>query len=163
MFATSILAPIASGLLTTIDLDEDVVKATVLLGFLGFAVGLSLQSPQLAVQTVLSSKDISIGNAIIVFGAGMGSALWIVVSATLFHNRLVDEVDKYSPSTNGTALEAVGLSDIRSYIGSERLKDVLSGYNQAVVQTLYMPLALGLLTILGSIAMERRSIKKKQR
>ena len=133
-----------------------------LLGFLGVAVGLSLQSPQVAVQTVLAPKDVSLGGAIILFGAGMGSALWICASATLFQNRLVDEVEKYSPATNGTVLESVGLSEIRNYIRSERLQDVLLGYNEAVVQTLYMPLALGILTIIGSLAMERRSIKKKQ-
>jgi hypothetical protein len=162
MFATSILAPIASGLLMTLDLDSSVVKAAALLGFLGVAVGLSVQSPQVAVQAVLAPKDVSIGGAIIMFGAWMGSALWICASATLFQNRLVDEVEKYSPATNGTALESVGLSDIRTYIGSDRLENVLSGYDQAVVQTLYMPLALGILTILGSLAIERRSIKKKQ-
>ena len=92
----------------------------------------------------------------------MGSALWICAAATLFQNRLVDEVEKYSPATNGTALESVGLSAIRNYIGSKGLHDVLSGYNRAVVQTLYVPLALSILTILGSLVMERRSIKKKQ-
>jgi hypothetical protein len=61
-----------------------------------------------------------------------------------------------------TALEAFGLSDIRNYIGSENLKNVLSGYNEAVVQTLYMPLALGILSIVGAVAIERRSIKEKQ-
>jgi hypothetical protein len=162
MFATSILAPIASGLLTTLDLDATIVKPTALLGFLGIAIGLGVQAPQLAVQTVLSPKDVSLGGAIVLFGAGMGSALWICASATLFHNRLLDEVSRYSPGINGTALEAVGLSDIRGFIGSERLRDVLSGYDRAVVQTLYMPLALGVATILGSVAMERRSIKKKQ-
>lgn len=92
----------------------------------------------------------------------MGSALWICASATLFQNRLVNEVDQFSPGTNGTALDSVGLSGVRDYIGSERLHNVLSGYDKAVVQTLYMPLALGILTIVGSLAMERRSIKKKQ-
>ena len=144
------------------DLNGSVVKAAALLGFLGAAIGFSVQAPQLAVQTVLAPKDVSLGGAIILFGAGMGSALWICASATLFQNRLVDEVDKYSPATNGTALESIGLSDIRNYIGSDRLEDVLSGYNEAVVQTLYMPLALSILTILGSLAMEKRSIKKKQ-
>ena len=121
-----------------------------------------MQGPLVAVQTVLAPKDVSLGSAIVMFGACMGSALWVCASATLFQNRLVDEVEKYSPATNGTALESVGLSEIRNYIGSERLLDVLSGYNEAVVQTLYMPLALSILTILGSLAMERRSIKKKQ-
>jgi hypothetical protein len=162
MYATSVLAPIASGLLTTINLDQSVSKAAALLGFLGVAIGLGLQGPQLGVTASLPIEDISIGTAVITFGAGMGSALFVCASSTLFNNRLVDEIQQYSPSTNGTALEAMGLSEIRSYIGSDKLGAVLSGYNQAVVQTLYVPLALGLLTIVGTVAMERRSIKKKQ-
>jgi hypothetical protein len=162
MYATSILAPVASGLLTTINLDQSVGKATALLGFLGLAIGLGIQGPQLGVTTTLSIEDISLGTAVIMFGAGLGSALFVSAASTLFNNRLVDEIRQYSPSTNVSALEAVGLSEIRTYIGSEKLKNVLSGYNKAVVQTLYMPLALGILTIVGAVAMERRSIKKKQ-
>jgi len=41
------------------------------------------------------------------------------------------------------------------------LKDVLFGYNEAVIQTLYLPLGLALLTIVGSIFMEIKSVKKK--
>ncbi|KAK2758190.1 hypothetical protein FQN54_004034 [Arachnomyces sp. PD_36] len=162
MFATSILAPIASGLLTTVDLDASVVKVAALLGFLGAAVGFGAQAPQLAVQTVLAPKDVSLGGAVTMFGATMGSALWICASATLFQGRLVDQISQHSPSTNVTTLETVGLSEIREVIGSQKLHGVLSGYNEAVVETLYMPLALGVATILGSVAMERRSIKKKQ-
>jgi hypothetical protein len=162
LYATSVLAPVASGLLTTINLDQGVGKATALLGFLGLAIGLGIQGPQLGVTTTLSVEDISLGTAVITFGAGLGSAVFVSASSTLFNNRLVDEIRHYSPSTNTTALEAAGLSDIRTFIGSEKLKDVLSGYNKAVVQTLYMPLALGILTIVGTVAMERRSIKKKQ-
>ena len=162
MLATSILAPVASGLLTTIDFQGSVVKPVALLGFVGVAIGLGIQGPQLAVQTALDAKDVSIGGAMIVFGAGMGSALWVCASATLFHQRLIDEIKQSSPATNATALSHAGLSEIRSYIGSERLNAVLNGYNEAVVQTLYLPLALSILTIIGAIAIERRSIKKKQ-
>jgi hypothetical protein len=162
MYGTSVLAPIASGLLTTINIDQSVGKASALLGFLGVAIGLGIQGPQLGVTASLSIEDISIGTAVISFGAGMGAALFVSASSTLFRNRLVDEIQKYSPSTNGTALEAMGLSEIRGSIGGDKLGAVLSGYNQAVIQTLYMPLALGLLTIVGTVAMERRSMKKKQ-
>jgi MFS family permease len=162
MYATSILAPIASGLLTTIKLDENIIKVSFLLGFLGAAIGFGIQGPQLGVTASLSIEDLSLGTAVITFGAGMGSALFVSASATLFNNRLIDELKEYSPSTNGTAVADAGLSGIRGYIGTEKLGAVLSGYNQAVVQTLYMPLALGLLTIVGTVAMERRSIKKKQ-
>ncbi|KAI9872338.1 MAG: hypothetical protein M1823_008201, partial [Watsoniomyces obsoletus] len=139
-----------------------IVKAAAVLGFLGFAIGLGIQGPQVAVQTILDARDVSIGGAMIVFGAGMGSALWICTSATLFHKRLIAEINDSSPTTNATALSQVGLSDIRSFIGAEKLNAVLNGYNEAVVQTLYLPLALSILTVIGSIATERRSIKKKQ-
>lgn len=162
MYATSVLAPVASGLLTTINLDQSTSKASVLLGFLGVAIGLGIQGPQLGVTTTLSIEDLSIGTAVITFGAGLGSALFVSASSTLFNNRLIAELREYSPSTNVTALEAAGLSGIRIYIGSDKLRTVLSGYNRAVVETLYLPLALGVLTIVGTVAMERRSIKKKQ-
>jgi hypothetical protein len=163
MYATSILAPVASGVLTTIDLDGSVVKPVLLLGLLGLAVGFGQIGPSLAVQTVLPTKDVSIGTAIIIFGAGMGSSMWICASATLFQNRLAAEIENSAPGTNITGLESAGLSAIRTYIGEDKLKDVLTGYNQAVVETLYMPLALAAATMIGSIAMERRSMKEKQR
>lgn len=162
MFATSILAPIASGLLTTINLSGDIAKPAALMGFLGVAIGLGVQAPFLAVQAVLPPKDVSIGGAVVGFGGNIGSALWIVVSVTLFTDRLTAEIHHYSPTTNATMVEDIGLSNIRTQIGSGKLAEILSGYNAAVVETLYVPVALAALTIFGSIAMERRSLKKKQ-
>ncbi|KIW42602.1 uncharacterized protein PV06_06134 [Exophiala oligosperma] len=162
MFATSIFAPVASGLLTTLDPDESHVKVAALLAFLGIAIGLSLSTPSLIVQATLSPKDISIGAAIVGFGGGMGSALWTCASAALFQNRLVREIQQHEPGANVTAIADAGLSDLRRYIGSEKLRVVLAGYNEAVSQTLYIPLALGILTVAGSIAAERKSVKSKQ-
>ncbi|KAG4261404.1 hypothetical protein FPRO03_11955 [Fusarium proliferatum] len=155
MLATSVLTPIASGLLTTLDLEEQIAKAVGLLTFLGLAVGLGLQGPQVALQAVLPIEDVSLGGAVITFGAGMGSALWICASATLFQDRLSKEIQNAAPGTNTTYVQEAGLSRLRESIGPERLKGVLSGYENAVVQTLYIPLALALLSIIGAVAMER--------
>ena len=112
-------------------------------------------------MTVLSPKDISLGVSVLALGAGLGSSAFIATSATLFQNRLAVEIAKHSPGTNTTTLEDHGLSDLRKIIGADRLKDVLFGYNEAVVQTLYLPLGLGLLTIVGSMFTEVKSVKKK--
>ncbi|KAF4956541.1 hypothetical protein FSARC_11543 [Fusarium sarcochroum] len=162
MMATSVLAPIASGLLTTLDLEEQIAKAVALLTFLGVAVGLGLQGPQVALQAVLPVEDVSVGGAVLSFGSGMGSALWICASATLFQDRLSKEIQEAAPGTNTTGLQEAGLSKLRESIGPDRLKSVLTGYEDAIVQTLYIPLALALLSIIGSLAMERKSIKKKR-
>ena len=63
---------------------------------------------------------------------------------------------------NQTAFDHGGLTDVRKYIGGNRLRDVLLGYDEAVVQTFYIPVALATLTVIGSVAIERKSVKKKK-
>lgn len=162
MIATSVLAPIASGLLTTIGLDDQPAKAACLLGFLGVAMGFGLQTPIIALQTIMSHEDVATGLATLFFGATMGNAVWIVVSAALFQNRLITEVSSLSPSLNTTLLESAGLSEIRKIVGDDRLRDVLLGYDEAVTQTLYLPLGLCVATGIGSLFTEWHSVKKKQ-
>ena len=162
MLATSILTPIASGLLTTLDFSENIVKVFFLLVFVGTGVGLGIQAPLVAVQTVLPAKDFATGVAIVGFAGGLASSLFISVSATLFQARLAVELAKCAPGTNTTIFDHGGLADIRSQIGEQRLGDVLWGYDEAVMQTLYIPVALAASSIIASVAMERRSVKKKQ-
>jgi MFS family permease len=162
MIVTTVVAAIAGGILTTLNIDENLLKVLLCLGALGFGIGLGIGQPINAVQTVLPEKDVPIGIAVLGFGGGMGSALFLAVSAALFQNRLVEEIHHYSPSTNTTQIEHVGLSDIRKVIGGDRLRDVLLGYDKAVVQTLYLPVALMVLSIIGPAVMEWRSVKKKQ-
>ena len=63
---------------------------------------------------------------------------------------------------NATLLEHAGLSEIRDIIGSDRLRDVLLGYDEAVTQTLYLPVGLTVATIVGSVFTEWHSVKAKQ-
>src|ERR1700753_937952 len=101
----------------------------------------------MALQTMMKQADLPIGMAISGFASTLASSIWIVVSATLFTNRLADEISTYSPSINATQLENVGLSDVRAIVGSARLGDVLLGYDKAVTQTLYLPVGLAVATI----------------
>lgn len=162
MFATVLLGPIAAGVLTTIDLNDSKAKVAGLLGLLGFAMGLSLQAPTTAIMTIMSPEDVSTALGVIVFGACMGSALSVAAAAALFHDRLRIDISTHDPGTNISTLGGHGLADLRDAIGPAHLHDVLVGYNEAVVQTLYLPLALTLLAILGVAFIEIRSVKKKR-
>jgi MFS family permease len=162
MLATTVAAPVAAGILTTLDIEESLVKVLCCLGALGFAIGLGNGQPSTAVNTVLPAKEVSMGMAVLAFGGGMGSALFLAVSASLFQKRLVDEVHKFAPMANTTRIEDVGLSDIRKVIGGDRLRDVLLGYDKAVTQTLYLPVLLMVLSFIGPAVVEWRSVKKKQ-
>lgn len=88
--------------------------------------------------------------------------MFIAASSALFQNRLVDEISSRSPGINITQIENAGLSKIRDVVGSERLGDVLMGYDDAVTKTLYLPLALTCATIIGSALVKWAPIKKKK-
>lgn len=162
MFFTAILAPIASGLLTTLDLDSQPGKAAGLVGMLGFALGLGMNGPSVAISCILPTNEVAIGTAILGFGAGMGSALFSSVAALLFQRRLADEVRQSSPQANVTQISHAGLSEIRTIVGPDILKSVLRGYDTAVSQTLYLPVALTCLTIVGAALTEWRTVKQKK-
>ncbi|KAI1626164.1 major facilitator superfamily domain-containing protein [Exophiala viscosa] len=161
--------PVAAGLLTTLKIDDSLGKIIALLGFLGAAIGIGAPGPSSVVQTSLPAKDISIGISIVLFGAGLGSSLFVSASSALFRNRLVDELHKYLPNTtfsgNSTTqlnVNNIGLSEIQTLVGPNRLKDLLLGYDEAVIQTLYLPVALAAATVIGSALTEWRSVKTRR-
>lgn len=166
MYATALIAPISTGLLTTLTPHTPIAIPSFLAGLLGTSVALGLQGPQLAVQTLLPTRDIPLGTAMIMFGSGMGSALFVCSAATLFHNRLAVEIEKFSPlaGINGTVFGVgdVGLSDIRKVVGGDKLMEVLGGYNEAVVQTMYLPLVLSCCIWVGAVGMKRVNMKEKR-
>ncbi|KAH7020779.1 major facilitator superfamily domain-containing protein [Microdochium trichocladiopsis] len=183
MIAATLLAPVAAGLLTTTGLDDPDAKVPSLLGFLGVAVGLGIQTPTIALQTVMKPADLPMGIALLGFGATMGNAVWIVVSAALFQGRLGVEIAAHLASAAGgggggagaaaggevlgnlthTILTGeVGLSEIRDLVGGDRLRDVLLGYDEALTQTMYLPLALTIAMVVGCVFTEWQSVKKKQ-
>lgn len=120
--------------------------------------------------------DLSMGIALLGFGATMGNAMWIVLPAALFQSRLrVENAEQLAAAIDGgsglgnetlvlqTMLTGeVGLSEIREVVGGDRLRDVLLGYDEALTQTMYLPLTLTLAMILGCVFTESRSMKKKQ-
>lgn len=161
MYVPAVLASVAVGILTTIDIDTSIAQVLCVLALLGFGIGAGIQAPQVAAQTVLKQSEVSIGISIVQFGAQMGPVLFLAGGAALFTNRLQDEIEKHSPTTNATSLENMGLTDIRNALGPVALKGVLTGYNEALVQTLYLPLALACVSIIGCVLIERKSVKKE--
>lgn len=162
MLATCLLGPVASGLLSTVDLDDKLVKPLCYLGFLGFGIGVGNLGPGNALSAILPLKDLPLGMAVTGFGGGMGSSLFVAASASLFQNRLGEELSKSAPGANVTTIGEAGLSAIRSEVGADRLREILLGYGEAVSQTLYMPTALIASSIIGAVCIQWQSAKKKQ-
>lgn len=159
---TSILTPVAAGLLTTLKVDADLASLICYQALLGFGAGIGFQAPQIAAQTTLSQSDAPMGIATVQFMQNLGPAIFISVAQSLFASRLTIELGKYAPGVNAEKLETIGLSDIRKNIGLADLNGVLLGCDKAVAQTFYLPVVLTCLSLVGTLGMEWRSVKKKR-
>ena len=131
-------------------------------GLLGFSVGIGIQAPQVAASAIFQPKDAPLAIAAVQFGQGIGPAIFISVAQSIFTGRLTADIGQYASGLNATSLQSMGLSDLRAHVGPKKLEHVLLGYDKAVTQTLYLPVALTSMSIIGTLAMEWRSVKKKR-
>lgn len=162
MIFTSIVAPVAAGLLTTLRVNTKLIALLCYEGLLGFAIGIGIQSPQVAASAIFQPKDTPLAITVVQFGQGIEPAIFISVAQSIFTGRLTADIGQYASVLNVTSIENMGLSDLRAHVGPKKLEDVLLGYDKAVIQTLYLPVALTSMCIIGTSAMEWRSVKKKQ-
>ena len=167
MFICTVLGSIGAGLLTTLPVNATLASLICFQALLGFGVGLGVQGPQVAAQTVLSDKEVPIGISLVMFGHGIGPAIMSVAAQAIFQNRLELDLGKLgvvsglnnTSSTGG--VDNMGIADLRQHLGGQKLAEVLTALDSAVTQTLYLPVVLTCLTLLGAMGMEWRSVKQK--
>jgi len=162
MFATSLLTPIAVGLLSTLTVSTPTSYILIYQGILGFGAGLGFQGPQFAVQALLAPADIALGIAACQFAQSFGPALVVPAAQTLFTGRLKMDLAAAAPGLNATGLETMGLSDLKDHVSANQLSGTLMGFDGAITQTLFLPLALACLTLAGTVSMEWKSVKQKR-
>ncbi|KAL2017192.1 hypothetical protein VTK56DRAFT_2512 [Thermocarpiscus australiensis] len=162
MIASSVLASVGYGLTTTL---EPGSGAGAWIGYqivVGAGVGIGLQQPLMAVQTVLDMADVPTGASLIVFLQTLGGALFVSVSQTVFANRLVAYVGAYVPQIPDPAFVlGVGATSVQELVDPAFLPGVTRAFNDALTQTFGVFTALSAASIVGAVFVEWRSVKGK--
>lgn len=158
MILSSIVIPVGAGLITTFKVDSG---RGVWIGYqvvYGFGVGLGMQQPNMAVQTVLLRKDVPIGSSLVFFGQSLGGAIFVSVAQNIFTNKLKDYLTHIQGIHVGVVMEA-GATNIRRVVPPELLRPVLIAFNHALTKAFYVGLAMACIGIVGALTMEWKSIK----
>ncbi|ROW02480.1 hypothetical protein VMCG_06085 [Cytospora schulzeri] len=155
--------PIFAGLITTFTLSTSIAKIVAYTLSMGMAGGIGFQAPQSAVQTVLPEKDASMGLAVIIFAQNFGPAVFIAIAQTIFLNRLSDNLKVLVPGLSPGALNDIGLTDLKLLVGEDKLERALGIFDKSLTQTWYLAVGLTCATMVGSLAMEWRSVKEKKK
>lgn len=162
MILTSVVAPPAVGLLTTLGTTAATWKLIVYQGMLGCGAGVGFQGPQVAVQTIFSEKDSQLGIAIIQFAQGIGPALSIAGAQAIFTAHYASNLRREAPNINASDTTDKDLAFFDPSGNALQRHEVVSSLADAFSQTFYLPVALACVTLVGALSIEWRSVKTKQ-
>lgn len=168
MIASSILMSIGAGLLSTFQVNTGHAKWIGYQVFFGAGVGLGMQQTLIAVQTALPVADVPVGTATMMFAQALGGALFISVGQNVFQNQLLNNVKANVPNSDQLLQNMVlgtGATDIQNVIKAQfpdLLQPILKSYNDALTQTFYVSVAMGVLSLLGACCVEWKSVKGKK-
>lgn len=125
----------------------------------GFGSGCSIQLPFIAVQVVLSPKDMPTGNSISIFFNSLGGAVAISIAQNIFSNTLVEELPKVGLGDMSEVIVHAGAQGFRQVVPEQMLPEALEAYNTAITTAFILPIAVGGLGFLSSFLFEWRSVK----
>ena len=160
--ASTILMSIGAGLLTTFTVDTG---SPAWMGYqiiYGFGVGLAMQQPLIAVQTVLPIADVPVGTALIMFTQTFGGALFVSVGQNVFANRLSAGLLLEASGIDPAIILRSGATTLKQAVPQEFLPGVLIAYNRALTETWYVSVAMACLTVIGTAGLEWKSVKGKK-
>jgi hypothetical protein len=159
MILASILAPIGEGLMFTWTVDTTFGQWFGYEALTGLAVGMGMQQPLVAVQTVLPIDDVPVATSAVAFAQTLGGAIFIAIAQVVFQNVLIANLPAGNYDRSG--LLTAGVTDIITKVPPQLLPSILVAFNEALTHVYIVSICMSALTIVGSLAMEWRSVKKK--
>lgn len=162
MIAGSIISAIGYGFVSTFTPSS---SESVWIGYTalaGIGVGLGMQQPLMAVQTVLDIADVPTGTSVLIFLQTLGGALFVSVGQNAFTNKLISGLAEYAPGVDTSIVLSVGATSIQS---SPELAQYITGvtlaYSNALTLAFKISAGMAAASIFGSLAMEWKSVKGK--
>ena len=157
----SAIFPVGAGLLYLLKVNSTTAQWIGYQILAGASSGACIQLPFIAVQCVLNSKDMPVGNAIAVFFNTMGGAIGVSIAENIFSNGLKREISKDAKGVDAEAIIAAGATGFRDLVPAGQLAAVLKAYNTAVTDVFTIAVAAGGLAFLSSFLFEMKSVRGK--
>nr|QKG86294.1 MFS general substrate transporter [Aspergillus sp. FM242] len=161
MYLSNVLTSVGSGLITTFTSSTGHSQWIGYQVLYGLGLGVGMQQPSMAAQTVLQWKDVSIGVSIMFFMQSLGGSIFNCISQALFTNYIRAHLAAI-PGLDAEKVLATGAAELSKVIPADRLPQVVEIYNEGLRRAFIVVLAVSCLTILPALGMEWRSVKQKR-
>lgn len=157
--ASSLLMAVGAGLISTLAVESGPAQWIGFQVVYGVGLGLGADLPLVAAQTVLPLDQAPRATALLVLSQTLSATIFISVCQSVFLNRLLVHFRHVLPEINAETIINMGVVDLLSTYNTEGNPDVLVAYNRALDETFIVTVVMASITIVGSLAMEWKSVK----
>lgn len=157
----SILCAVGAGLLYTLGVHS---SEGMWLGYqvlYGFGMGWIFQAPTIAAQTVLLTRDVPIGTALMFFAQMLGAAVFVSVGENVLDGQLAMRLRRLPGLADIDVTSAGATSVIAGLTGNVREMALLA-YAEALRRVFLIGVVLSCVAVLGAVSLEWKSVLKKK-
>ncbi|KAJ7919015.1 major facilitator superfamily transporter [Mycena leptocephala] len=159
MYLSTVLMAVGGGLLTTFKVNTGHAQWIGYQVLVGVGCGAGMNQPVMAVQAVLDIKDVPTGTALIMFLQSIGGSVFVSIAQNVFENKLVSGIRHDVPSVDPSIVLRAGATSLKDAVAPAVVDAVIFVYNQALVSAFYVATAAACLSVVGTLAIEWKSIK----
>ncbi|OTA62362.1 MFS transporter [Hypoxylon sp. EC38] len=156
LIASSVIAAVGSGLLSTLKVDSTIGYWFGYQVLLAAGAGLGAQNVMLVAQVAVPITDMAMAVSILTFTQTLSSSIFLA-------NQLIKNLAASAPAIDSTSVINNDVTALRNSVPPDQLPAVLQAYNDSVTLTFYVAVALGALSIAGPIFMDWLSLKKPEK
>ncbi|KAF8176240.1 major facilitator superfamily domain-containing protein [Mycena galopus ATCC 62051] len=159
MYLSTICMAVGGGLLTTLKVDSGHAQWIGFQVLIGIGCGAGMNQPVMAVQAVLPLKDVPTGTALVLFLQSIGGSVFVSIAQNVFENKLISGIIHDVPSVDPSIVLRAGATSLKDAVAPAVVDAVIFVYNKALVSAFYVGTAAACLSLVGTVAIEWKSVK----
>ncbi|TKX23974.1 MFS transporter-like protein 66 [Elsinoe australis] len=155
------ISMVGTGLLTTFRTNTTTGEWIGYQIVLGASLGLSLQQPFTAAQTVLADEDVPTGVTILTFTQSLGATVFVSASQAILSHTLSSRHSESLPGFDASVVARTGVTDLRNMVAQSQQSVLFEAYNSGIVNVFFCALAAAALTMIASLFFEWKTVRKQ--
>lgn len=130
---------------------------------MGLGVGLGVQQPMIAIQTIFNGPNLAVATSVMIFLQSLAGTIFLSVAQNIFEGKVQSIVVKTLPGVNPADVLGVGASDLgaamrKKYPG--QADAILDAYNEGLRSVFLISVIFACAGSVSLPFMEWRSVKK---
>ncbi|KAF3402031.1 Efflux pump roqT [Penicillium rolfsii] len=162
MHGGSAVLSVGLGLLSTLTARTSLGQSIGYQIICGVGLGLALDGPQLAAQTVFEQSDVPIALTVVTTLMNLGGAVFVSVGSSIFNNRVTALFQVSGPAISGALAAGTGLTDLVNSLPAAEQNAAIDDLQTVMSNVFQCGIAIAVLSFVVSFGVEWLSLKSKK-